>query len=148
MSHVTRRRATAVSITGVEGFDFIHRERVRFRDVDAMGHVNNAVFATYVEQARIEYLRQLGMLDGPLYMGMILARLELDFLAPGRPEGEVEIGVRPSRSGNKSFVLEYALEQDGQTIARATTVLVAYDYDRAQSVPLPGAWRERLAVPA
>ena len=139
---------TAVSITLMQGFDFVHREHVRFRDLDAMGHVNNAVFATYVEQARIEYLRFLGVLDGPLYMGMILARLELDFLAPGRPEGEIEIGVRPSRSGIKSFALEYELEQDGQTIGRATTVLVAYDYEQARSVPLPDTWRDLLAVPA
>jgi acyl-CoA thioester hydrolase len=132
----------------MDGFDFVHRERVRFRDVDAMGHVNNAVFATYVEQARIEFLRSRGLLDGPLYMGMILARLELDFVAPGRPEGEIEIGVRPARSGTKSFALEYELEQDGRPIARATTVLVAYDYEREQSVPLPDAWRELLAVPA
>ena len=132
----------------MDGFDFVHREHVRFRDLDAMGHVNNAVFATYVEQARIEYLRHLGLLDGPLYMGMILARVELDFLAPGRPEGEVEIGVRPLRSGNKSFELGYELEQDGQTIARATTVLVAYDYEQAQSVPLPGPWRDLLGVAA
>jgi acyl-CoA thioester hydrolase len=132
----------------VQGFDFVHREQVRFRDLDAMGHVNNAVFATYVEQARIEYLRHLGLLDGPLYMGMILARLELDFLAPGQPQGEVEIGVRASRSGNKSFELEYELRQEGGTIATARTVLVAYDYERARSMPLPDRWREQLAVPA
>jgi acyl-CoA thioester hydrolase len=132
----------------VEGFDFVHRERVRFRDLDAMGHVNNAVFATYVEQARIEYLRGIGVLNEPLYMGMILARLELDFLAPGDPEGHVEIGVRPSRAGNKSFALEYELRQDERLLARATTVLVAYDYEQGQSVPLPEGWRDLLAVPA
>jgi acyl-CoA thioester hydrolase len=132
----------------VAGFDFVHRERVRFRDVDAMGHVNNAVLATYVEQARIEYLRHLGVLDGPLFMGMILARLEIDFLAPTQPGGEVEIGVRASRSGNKSFQLDYELRQDEREVARASTVLVAYDYEQARSMPLPGEWRERLAVPA
>jgi acyl-CoA thioester hydrolase len=132
----------------VGGFDFVHRERVRFRDLDPMGHVNNAAFATYVEQARIEYLRHLGVLDGPLYMGMILARLEIDFLEPGQPEGEIEIGVRPSRSGTKSFVLEYELRQSDRAVARAATVLVAYDYEQAQSVPLPKNWRDRLAVPA
>jgi acyl-CoA thioester hydrolase len=142
------RRAWAVSIRPVQGFDFVHRERVRFRDLDAMGHVNNAVFATYVEQARIEYLRSLGVLDGPLYMGMILARLELDFVAPALPEGEIEVGVRASRSGNKSFELEYELEQEGRPIAHATTVLVAYDYEQARSVPLPDTWRDVLAVPA
>jgi acyl-CoA thioester hydrolase len=132
----------------VESFEFVHRERVRFRDLDAMGHVNNAVFATYVEQARVEYLRHLALLDGPLYADMILARLEIDFVAPGQPEGEVEIGVRASRSGSKSFELEYELRQDEREIARARTVLVAYDYERAQSVPLPERWRERLAAPA
>jgi acyl-CoA thioester hydrolase len=88
------------------------------------------------------------VLDGPLYMGMILARLELDFLAPALPEGEIEIGVRASRSGNKSFELEYEVEQAGRPIARATTVLVAYDYEQARSVPLPDTWRDVLAVPA
>jgi acyl-CoA thioester hydrolase len=132
----------------VGSFDFVHRERVRFRDVDAMGHVNNAVLATYVEQARIEYLRGVGVLDGPLFMGMILARLEIDFLAPVQPGGEVEIGVRASRSGNKSFQLEYELRQGGREIARASTVLVAYDYERDESMRLPDEWRERLAVPA
>jgi acyl-CoA thioester hydrolase len=132
----------------VEGFAFVHRERVRFRDLDAMGHVNNAVFATYIEQARIEYLRRLGLLNGPVYMGMILARLELDFVAPGDAEGEVEIGVRPSRAGSKSFALDYELRQGERLIARATTVLVAYDYERAQSIPLPTQWREQLTVPA
>jgi acyl-CoA thioester hydrolase len=132
----------------MESFDFVHRERVRFRDVDAMGHVNNAVLATYVEQARIEYLRHLGVLDGPLFMGMILARLEIDFLAPTQPGGEVEVGVRASRSGNKSFQLDYELRQGEREIARASTVLVAYDYERAKSMPLPDEWRERLAVPA
>ena len=132
----------------VQGYDFVHREHVRFRDLDAMGHVNNAVFATYVEQARIEYLRSLGVLDGPLYMGMILARLELDFVAPAVPEGEIEIGVRAARSGNKSFELEYELEQQGRPVARAATVLVAYDYEQARSVPLPETWRDVLAVPA
>jgi acyl-CoA thioester hydrolase len=132
----------------VEAFEFVHRERVRFRDLDAMGHVNNAVFATYVEQARIEYLRHLALLDGPLYTGMIIARLEIDFVAPGEPDGEVEIGVRPARSGTKSFELEYELRQGEREVARARTVLVAYDYDRAHSVPLPDRWRERLAAPA
>jgi acyl-CoA thioester hydrolase len=140
-------RTSAVSIRAMEGFDFVHRERVRFRDLDAMGHVNNAVLVTYVEQARIEYLRHLGVLDGPLDMGMILARLEIDFLAPAMPQAEVAIGVRASRSGNKSFQLDHELRQDGREIARASTVLVAYDYERAESIPLPDGWRRRLAAP-
>jgi acyl-CoA thioester hydrolase len=79
---------------------------------------------------------------------MILARIELDFLAPAAPDGEIEIGVRASRSGQKSFELEYELQQAGRPVARATTVLVAYDYEQARSVPLPERWRDMLAVPA
>jgi acyl-CoA thioester hydrolase len=115
-----------------------------------MGHINNAVFATYVEQARVEYLASLGVLDRAVYAtggeSMILARLELDFRAPGEPDGEIEVGVRPARVGNKSFELEYRIEQDGQLIAAARTVLVSYDYDRNESVPVPETWREALQV--
>ncbi|MFN2471187.1 MAG: acyl-CoA thioesterase [Gaiellaceae bacterium] len=132
-------------------YPFLHVERVRFRDLDAMGHLNNAVFATYVEQARIEYLRQTGVISGPFYdgrMSMILARLEIDFLAPGEPEGEVEIGVRPARLGTKSFELEYELRQAGRVIAGARSVLVAYDYDRGESMAVPDGWRDALQVAA
>jgi acyl-CoA thioester hydrolase len=136
----------------MDGFPFAHREHVRFRDLDAMGHINNAVFATYVEQARVEYLASLGVLDRAVYAAgaesMILARLEIDFRAQGEPEVAMEIGVRPARVGTKSFDLEYRLEQDGRAIAEARTVLVAYDYDRSESVAVPEPWRDALQVPA
>jgi acyl-CoA thioester hydrolase len=135
----------------MDGFPFVHRDQPRFRDLDSMGHINNAVFATYVEQARVEYLASLGVLDRAVYAtgaeSMILARLELDFRAPGDPEGEIEVGVRPARVGNKSFELEYRIEQDGRLVAEARTVLVSYDYDRNESVPVPETWRDALQVP-
>ncbi len=134
----------------MDGFPFVHCERVRFRDLDALGHVNNAAFATYLEQARIEYLRSLGVLNGPVYMAMsmILARLEIDFRAPGEPDGEVEVGVRTTRVGVKSFELEYEVRQAGRTLAEARSVLVAYDYGRNESVAVPAGWRDALQVPA
>jgi acyl-CoA thioester hydrolase len=136
----------------VDGFAFVLRDRVRFRDLDAMGHINNAVFATYVEQARLEYLQSLGVLDRAVYeaspQSMILARIEVDFRAQGEPEGEIEIGVRPARVGTKSFELEYRIVQDGHVVAEATTVLVAYDYSRKKSVAVPDSWRDAMQVPA
>ena len=69
-------------------------------------------------------------------------------MAPAEPGGEIEIGVRPSRTGSKSFDLEYELRQGEREIARAKTVLVAYDYALGRSIPLPHGWRELLAVPA
>ncbi len=126
----------------MEGFDFVHREKVRFRDVDAMGHVNNAVFLTYIEEARIAYLLRFdaGVTD------MILARAEIDFRAPLRAHDEIEIGVRPAGIGTKSFELEYEVRSGAAVAAQAKTVIVSYDYESGRSVELPESWREALAA--
>jgi acyl-CoA thioester hydrolase len=126
----------------VEGFDFVHRETVRFRDLDSLGHVNNAVFLTYLEEARIAYLDPLGAEAS----NMILARVEIDFRAPLRMGDELEIGVRPARVGTKSFDLEYEVRSGGTLAAEAKTVLVSYDYASARPVELPESWREALAA--
>jgi acyl-CoA thioester hydrolase len=130
----------------VEGFAFVHRERVRFRDLDAFGHVNNAVFLTYLEQARIEFLRQLGLLSRVDDMTMILARAEIDFRAQATLGEELEIGVRLSRFGTKSFDLDYEVRSGDRLVADARTVLVAFDYASGETIELPQAWRERLAA--
>jgi acyl-CoA thioester hydrolase len=126
----------------VEGFDFVHRETVRFRDVDALGHVNNAVFLTYLEEARIAFLVPLGA----EVSGMILARVEIDFRAPLRMGDEIEIGVRPANVGTKSFELEYEVRSHDTVAAEAKTVLVSFDYESGRSVELPESWREALAA--
>jgi acyl-CoA thioester hydrolase len=126
----------------VEGFDFVHRETVRFRDVDAMGHVNNAVFLTYLEEARISFLLPLGA----EVSSMILARVEIDFRAPLRTGDEIEIGVRPARVGEKSFELEYVVRIGDTVAAEAKTVIVSFDYETGRSVEVPQAWREALAA--
>jgi acyl-CoA thioester hydrolase len=121
---------------------FVHHEHVRFRDLDALGHVNNAVYATYLEQARIEFLRGLGATQDD----MILAHLEIDFRAPVGFGADVEIEVRPARVGTKSFGLDYTMRVEERVVAEAKSVLVAYDYGREQSVELPERWREALAA--
>jgi acyl-CoA thioester hydrolase len=121
---------------------FVHREKVRFRDLDALGHVNNAVYATFVEQARIAFLSP----NGADAENMILARLEIDFRSPVELDETVEIEVRPTRVGTKSFDLAYVLRAGDRVVAEAKTVLVAYDYERARSVELPAAWKELLAA--
>ena len=126
----------------MEGFDFVHRDTVRFRDVDSMGHVNNAVYLTYLEDARIAFLRPLGA-DVP---EMILARVEIDFRAPLRMGDEIEIGVRPSGVGTKSFELEYEVRSGDTVAAEARTVIVSFDYETGQSVEVPETWREALAA--
>ena len=130
----------------MEGFDFVHRETVRFRDLDAKGHVNNAVFLTYLESARVAFLLELGAASGLDDLSFIVARVEIDFRAPIAFGEEVEVGVRASRFGSKSFDLEYELRADGRLAAEAKSVQVAYDYERRAPMPLPDEWRERLTA--
>ena len=129
----------------MEGFSFVHVEPVRFRDIDVMGHVNNAVFLTYLEEARFAFLRHLQLVEAVEEPGMILARAEIDFRSPARGD-EVHVGVRASRLGTKSFDLEYEVRADDRTLAEARTVQVAYDYEQQRPTALPERWRERLAA--
>ncbi len=117
-------------------YPYVHRERVRFRDCDAMGHVNNAVFSTYLEESRI------GVLGG--LHDFILARVEIDFRSELRHGEEVEVRSRCSRIGTKSFELEHQIAVGDRVVAEARSVLVSYDYERAESVPVPDELRERL----
>ena len=119
-------------------FPFRHAEHVRFRDCDAMGHVNNAVFSTYLEQARIAILQDLEP--------YILARVEIDFRAELRAGEEVEVRSRCSRIGTKSFELEHELHAGDRLVAEAKSVLVGYDYEAGRSVPLTEDQRRLLAA--
>ena len=102
-------------------FPHVHRDRVRFRDCDAMGHVNNAVYSTYLEEARIGVLGDL--------IDFILARVEIDFRSELRMGEEVEVRSRCSRIGTKSFDLEHVISASGgRVVAEAKSVLVSYDY--------------------
>ena len=126
-----------------------HVEQVRFRDLDPMGHVNNAVFLTYLEQARIAFFERHGLSVELDDMNMVVARFEIDLRAPVRLGPEVEVAVRAGRFGTKSFDFEYELTVDGEIVAVAKSVQVAYDYGRGEAVAIPEEWRERLSgVPA
>ena len=130
----------------MEGFDYVHEEPVRFRDIDAMGHVNNAVFLTYIESARSAFFWHLGIARSLEDLTLVVARVEIDFRAPvGFPE-VVEVGVRAGRFGEKSFGLDHELRVRGELVAEAKTVLVAYDYGKAETVTIPETWREKLAA--
>ena len=119
-------------------FPHVRRERVRFRDCDSMGHVNNAVYSTYLEEARLDVLGGL--------REFILARVEIDFRDELRAGEEIEVGTRAGRLGTKSFDLEHEIRADGRVVAEAKSVLVAYDYDRGESVPLSEELRARLSA--
>ena len=120
---------------------FVHRETVRFNDCDPMGHLNNALFSTYLEQARLAWFGQ--DTEYPL-RDVILARTEIDFRSPVEAGETVEISVQPTRVGTKSFELAYELHAGGRLVAEAKSVLVGYDYERAESIAIPERWRRRM----
>ena len=115
---------------------YSRRERVRFRDCDSMGHMNNAVYSTFLEEARIDVVGDLA--------DFILARVEIDFRAELRAGDEVEVRTRCAHVGTKSAVLEHEMHVDGRLAAEAKSVLVGYDYELGQSVALSDAVKARL----
>jgi acyl-CoA thioester hydrolase len=127
-------------------FNFYLPIEVRYGDLDPQGHVNNAKYLTYMEQARIEYIHQSGLWEGGSFqdIGIILANAQITFQASIRYGQPVRVGVRVSRLGNKSMTMEYRLEdaQSGEGLASASTTVVTYDYRTQQTIPIPDHWRK------
>lgn len=131
-------------------FRFYHPVQVRYSDLDPQGHVNNARYLSYFEQARVEYIRHLNLWSSDSFMdfGIILAEVRLTFLAPATYGMSLQAGARVSRIGNKSLVMEYCLENtaNAQTICTGTSVLVAYNYRSGETIPLPDHWRKAIRL--
>jgi acyl-CoA thioester hydrolase len=123
-----------------------HRVGVRFRDCDAMGHVNHAVYFTYFEQCRLHLWRELTGAAHP-HTRVVIARAECDYRAPAHFGDDLDVSVRIGSVGRTSFVLEYQIARSGTdslVIAIGKTVMVAYDRDAARSIALPDATRTLL----
>ena len=132
---------------------FRHRTRleVRFRDIDAFGHVNNSTFVTYLEQARIRYLIDVLQVDMVQRLPLILAALQVDFQAPILFGQDVEIGTQVDWIGNTSFHVSHRMtagpagHPTDHLVAEAQTVLVAYDYSTERPIRVPQEWRRAFA---
>ena len=129
--------------------EYRHRTtvQVRFRDIDAFGHVNNAVFFSYVELARIRYL--LDVLQPVTRfdrLPLILARVELDFRSPIEFGEDVTVATRVERIGHTSFAMRHRMIAGAQDrlAGDVQTVLVTYDYTTARPIPVPAEWRARI----
>ena len=127
---------------------FSHRVEVRFRDCDPLGHVNNAVYLTYLEQARLFHWRALWGFRADASSsvpGVILARAEIDFKRPATYPETLEIRIRLVAIGRTSFTYEYdVVDAEGELVASARTVQVMYDYAASRPVPIPDDIREKL----
>ncbi|MBN1177837.1 MAG: acyl-CoA thioesterase [Anaerolineae bacterium] len=129
-------------------FRFSTTLEVRWRDVDALGHVNNAVYLSYLEQVRIHYFRRLGLgFESWDDAGMILAEVTCTYRAPLALGEQVTIWMRVSELRNSSFVVDYRIDgQDGRLAATARTIQVCYDYRANRTVPIPDRWRALMTA--
>ena len=115
---------------------------VRYNDLDTLGHVNNAIHATYLEEGRIAYFEE--GLGHPLgNRNMLIASISIDFREPVRAK-EVTVGLGIGRIGETSFDFEYEIEADGRTVSTAESVQVAYDVVQEEKIPFPDDWRRAV----
>jgi len=112
-----------------------------------MGHVNNAVYFSYMEQARISYMRALGLmperLDETLF---IIAKATCRFKAPVPYGMPLVVRVRVVEMRGSSFFMDYSIEEQGtrRVMAVGRTANVVYDYAASKSVPIPPEWRAKI----
>ncbi|MCS6994439.1 MAG: acyl-CoA thioesterase [Anaerolineales bacterium] len=129
-------------------FHFRHPIEVRYADLDPQGHVNNARFLTYFEQARVQYLVHLGLFSQDqsfLEIGIIVAEATVTFKAPLYFGTQAQVGVRVSRLGNKSMTMEYELtDTSGKLYATGATVIVTFNYRNHATISIPAAWRHTI----
>ena len=131
----------------MEEFRHLTPITVRFRDIDAMGHVNNAVFFTYLETARVEYIRNVVLQTRSRDLseaGVILAEISCRFKAPIFYGQKVKVGTRVAEMRNSSILIDQHIEADGQLAAAAKAVVVHYDYQTGKSLRIPDEMRARV----
>lgn len=107
--------------------------QVRFGDTDALGHINNATYATYAELGRVEFVRSLGLPPG----GFILARLALDYRRQVRLGQRVAVETWVERVGNSSVTMRQEILADGQVAVEVEAVAVWFDYATNLPVRVP-----------
>ena len=118
---------------------------VPFRDLDAMGHVNNAVYFSYMETARIKYLVDLLAVTSLHDLPVIMAEATCTFKAPAFFGEQLTVGVGISRFGSKSFDMIYRIDAgDGRLIAQGKSVQVMYDYAAARTLVVPDDFKAKV----
>jgi acyl-CoA thioester hydrolase len=121
---------------------------VRFRDIDSMGHVNNAVFFTYFEEGRKEFLYQLFNIVKPEEYNFILAHISCDFLKPIRISDPISLQLWVGEIGKKKFDLMYAIvNRNDESIVYASghSVQIVFDYKQNSTMPIPQYFLDKIS---
>ncbi len=131
--------------------DYKHKIKikVRFSDLDAMRHVNNATYLSYLEEARIAYYKDvLNMSKDGLDFGAVVAKIEISYVQPLVLGEEIEVLTRTAKFGRKSSDIEnlITVERSGKIIiaAAALTKLVSYDYKELKSIETPEDVKKKI----
>jgi acyl-CoA thioester hydrolase len=124
-------------------FAFTESVDVRYQDHDTMGHVNNAVYVTYMEEARFAYLTE-GLGVPPMDLNMVVANLTVDFRRPVQFDAEVEVAVSVTDVGNSSFTMAYEVRDSEGVAVEGETVQVALEPDGREPRRVPQDWRDAI----
>ena len=110
--------------------------KTRWRDIDLFGHVNNAVFLTYIEDARIMYFKRWNVTGKK--RSLIVASIKIDYLRQIEHPSDLIVGQKISRIGNSSFDIQSAvfLNNDPKPAANSVVSCVCFDYEQSKSVPV------------
>lgn len=122
---------------------------IRFRDIDAMGHVNNAVYLTYFEEARIAMFKDMIKTEWNWKKnGVLLVKNEVEYLKPILSRDEVFITTRIEKIGTKSFDVGYVFADAQNSIiyTKGKSVLVCFDYEKQETINFPDEWRKLIEV--
>jgi acyl-CoA thioester hydrolase len=126
-------------------FRFRHTVEVRFRDLDVMGHVHHTLPLIYLEEARAAYWREIAGRTRPTEIDYVLAEITCRFHKRIHWPGHLEVGLRVSSIGSKSFHMEFEIRDGaGDVVASGSTVQVAYDYAAARSMMFDAETRRRI----
>lgn len=126
------------------GFRFHHEVEVRFRDLDAMGHVHHSLSLIYFEEARTAYWQEV-VGSGHEALDFVLGEVSVRYHARTMFPGRLRVAVRTTHVGGRSFTMEYeARRADGTVVSSGRTVQVMYDYAQGASKPVPAALRSCL----
>jgi acyl-CoA thioester hydrolase len=121
---------------------------VRFRDIDSMGHVNNAVFFTYFEEGRKAFLHTLFNIMHPEDYNFILAHISCDFLRPVKLDDSIMLQLWVGEIGEKRFDLKYSLvnsSDESIIYAKGQSVQVFFDYKKNKTAPISKYFMEKIS---
>jgi acyl-CoA thioester hydrolase len=126
-------------------FSVISNDKVRYCDTDSQGHVNNAIFSTFLETGRVEILYDKTKRIASEKCAFVIASLKLDFLGEIVWPGEIAIGIRISKIGRSSVNIEQGLYQNNKCVALAETVIVQMNEETRKSMALESTTVELLS---